>query len=101
MTFYDILDIAPAASIDEITKAYRKKTRDLHPDKVRQKLVSQAKKDRVSEPSTKGPTESDIRTAQLAASGRQTRLGLIAEVLRGPERDRYDHFLSNGFPVWK
>ena len=49
----------------------------------------------------KPPSEAEIRSAQRVASERQTRLGLIAEILRGPERDRYDHFLSNGFPVWK
>lgn len=49
----------------------------------------------------KPPSESEIRNAQRVASEKQTRLGLIAEILRGPERDRYDHFLANGFPVWK
>lgn len=105
LTFYDILDVPTTASIDEITKAYRKKTRDLHPDKVRQKLIMERGKGksggkpgvRVGKP----PSESEIRSAQRVASEKQTRLGLIAEILRGPERDRYDHFLSNGFPVWK
>ena len=25
----------------------------------------------------------------------------MANILRGPERERYDHFLSNGFPKWR
>jgi hypothetical protein len=28
-------------------------------------------------------------------------LNLVANVLRGPGRERYDHFLKNGFPLWK
>lgn len=35
------------------------------------------------------------------ASERQARLSLIANILRGPSRERYDHFLTNGFPLWK
>ncbi|PKS06484.1 hypothetical protein jhhlp_007232 [Lomentospora prolificans] len=105
-TFYDILEIQPNASQDEITKAYRKKTRSLHPDKVRQNLISQRKADSKNKGSKPGakvkpPSESEIRTAQRQASERQTRLSLIANILRGPERARYDHFLSNGFPTWK
>lgn len=29
------------------------------------------------------------------------RLGLIHSILRDERRDRYDHFLSNGFPKWR
>lgn len=105
LTFYDILDVPSSASHDDLTKAYRKKTRALHPDKVRQTLVSEHKAAELAKPpgsaAGKPPSASDIRTAQRVASERQARLGLIAEILRGPERDRYDHFLSNGFPVWK
>lgn len=35
------------------------------------------------------------------ASERQARLSLIANILRGEGRERYDHYLSNGFPLWK
>ncbi|KEZ44543.1 Uncharacterized protein SAPIO_CDS3567 [Scedosporium apiospermum] len=106
LTFYDILEIPPNASQDEITKAYRKKTRSLHPDKVRQNLISESKKRKKKDgkpgvKATKPPSESEIRSAQRQASERQTRLSLIANILRGPERARYDHFLSNGFPTWK
>jgi hypothetical protein len=28
-------------------------------------------------------------------------LTVIAEILKGPSRERYDHFLRNGFPKWR
>lgn len=28
-------------------------------------------------------------------------MGLVTNILRGAGRERYDHFLSNGFPKWK
>ena len=28
-------------------------------------------------------------------------MSIVVNVLRGPGRDRYDHFLRNGFPTWK
>lgn len=105
-TFYNILDISPSASQDEITKAYRKKTRSLHPDKVKQKLRAErakggdSKKKSGVKPS-KPLTQADIRAAVKKASEEQARLGLIANILRGSGRVRYDHFLSNGFPLWK
>lgn len=49
----------------------------------------------------KQPTSSEVKTAVKQASERQTRLMLIANILKGPGRDRYDHFLANGFPLWK
>lgn len=105
-TFYNILDISPSASQDEITKAYRKKTRSLHPDKVKQKL--RAERTKGGDPNKKSGvktgkplTQSEIRAAVKKASEDQARLGLIANILRGSGRERYDHFLSNGFPLWK
>ena len=50
---------------------------------------------------TKGPSSSEIKAAVKKASEEQTRLSLIANILKGPSRDRYDHFLANGFPLWK
>uniref|UniRef100_A0A8H7TPI7 J domain-containing protein n=1 Tax=Bionectria ochroleuca TaxID=29856 RepID=A0A8H7TPI7_BIOOC len=76
-TFYDILGISPHASQDDITKAYRQKTKTLHPDKA------------------------ELAAAVKRAGERQARLSLIVNILKGPERDRYDHFLNNGFPLWK
>lgn len=74
---------------------------------MRQKLVAERAKGKSAKGGKPGvrvgkpPSQSEIRAAQRVASDRQTRLGLIAGILRGPERDRYDHFLANGFPVWK
>ncbi|UZP44692.1 hypothetical protein NXS19_012504 [Fusarium pseudograminearum] len=99
--FYDILGVPNSASLDDITKAYRKQTRNLHPDKVRQSMRSKAEKDKKSGANVKPPTNAEIRTAVKKAGEAQARLSLIANILRGPERDRYDHFLSNGFPLWK
>ncbi|KAG5950066.1 hypothetical protein E4U53_005513 [Claviceps sorghi] len=102
-SFYDILGVAPAASFDDIQKAYRKKTVALHPDKVTQTLRAQ----RIKQAGGKGkgavkqPTSAEVKAAVKQASERQTRLMLIANILKGPGRDRYDHFLANGFPLWK
>ncbi|KAG5982476.1 hypothetical protein E4U55_001847 [Claviceps digitariae] len=102
-SFYDILGVAPAASFEDIQKAYRKKTVALHPDKVKQNLRAE----RIKQAGGKGkgavkqPTSAEVKAAVKQASERQTRLMLIANILKGPGRDRYDHFLSNGFPLWK
>lgn len=109
VTFYDFLDITPSATQDEINKAYRKKSRSLHPDKVKQQLAAErtkAKKDAKKNKTpganvAKPPTQSEIKAAVKAASDRQARLSIVANVLRGPGRERYDHFMANGFPVWK
>ncbi|UNI14523.1 hypothetical protein JDV02_001141 [Purpureocillium takamizusanense] len=109
-TFYEILGILPSASQDDINKAYRKKTRSLHPDKVKQQLKADRAKAAASKKAKSGgggvhvakpPTSAEIRTAVKQASECQARLSLIANILRGSSRQRYDHFLSNGFPLWK
>lgn len=109
MTFYEFLGVTPSATQDEINKAYRKKSKSLHPDKIRQQLTAErtraqrdAKKNKKSGVHvSKPPTKSEIKAAQKAASDRQARLSIVANVLRGPGRERYDHFMANGFPVWK
>ncbi|KAF7564037.1 hypothetical protein G7046_g27 [Stylonectria norvegica] len=102
-TFYDILGITPSASQDDITKAYRQKTRLLHPDKVKQQIrvAHSAKKNKNSGVNVKPPTTAEIKAAVQKAGDAQARLSLIANILRGPGRERYDHFISNGFPLWK
>lgn len=97
-TFYDILGVSTSASHDEITKAYRGKTRSLHPDKVKQQMK---KSGNSGGKDGKPPTKAQINAAVKDASERQARLSLIANILRGPLRDRYDHFLAHGFPLWK
>lgn len=116
ITFYDFVGVSPSASLDDINKAYRKKTRLLHPDKVKQQLAADRAKSASKNSDggsgggsgkkpgvhvTKGPSASEVRAAVKRASDMQARLSIVTNVLRGPERDRYDHFLSNGFPVWK
>ncbi|QUC19732.1 uncharacterized protein UV8b_03973 [Ustilaginoidea virens] len=103
-TFYDILGVAPSASFEDIQKAYRKKTVALHPDKVKQRLRAERNKKAGGtgkKSAVKPPTAAEIRNAVKQASESQTRLSLIANILKGPARDRYDHFLANGFPLWK
>ncbi|CAK7268454.1 hypothetical protein SEPCBS57363_003104 [Sporothrix epigloea] len=103
LTFYDFVGVPSSASLDEINKAYRKKTRLLHPDKVRQQLMTERQKAAKKEGSgkAKSPAAGEVRAAVKEASEMQARLSIVTNVLRGPERDRYDHFLANGFPVWK
>ena len=49
----------------------------------------------------KAPSDNEIQAAVKKASGRYARLGVITEILKGPGRERYDYFLSNGFPKWR
>jgi hypothetical protein len=109
VTFYEFLGIKPSASQDEINKAYRKKSRSLHPDKVKQQLAAErakaakegAKKSKKGVHVTKQPTQSEIKAAVKRASDRQARLSIVTNILRGPGRERYDYFMANGFPTWK
>lgn len=88
VSFYDFIGVknGPSASLDEINKAYKKTSLRLHPDKNR-------------------PKKTLSKAAQAAerkkAAARFARLGLVANILRGPSRDSYDHFLKNGFPKWR
>ena len=108
----DFLGIKRSASQEDINKAFRKKSRLIHPDKAKQSfiasktkatpkinLLGQKKKPGIHV--SKGPTETEIREAVKNASERFARLGVIANILKGPGRERYDHFLANGFPKWK
>ncbi|KAM3074401.1 hypothetical protein ACMFMG_002792 [Clarireedia jacksonii] len=112
VTFYDFLDITPAANQEDINKAYRKKSRTLHPDKVKQQFIAEkstgktgkAKSGKNKKPGvhvSKGPSQAEIKAHVKAASDRFARLGLVTNILRGEGRERYDHFLKNGFPKWK
>ncbi|KAI0081750.1 DnaJ-domain-containing protein [Panus rudis PR-1116 ss-1] len=74
-SFYSWLEVPPTASTSEISKAYRKKSIQLHPDK---------------NPGVKG------------AHDRFARLGVVVNILRNPEkRKRYDFFYKNGVPKWR
>ena len=104
------MGVKNSASQDDIAKALRKKGKLLHPDKVKQSIAAAkamatpAPKGRKRKPGvhvSKDPTESEVRDAVKKASERYARLTIIAAVLKGSGRQRYDHFLSNGFPKWK
>ena len=105
----DFLEIKRSASQSDINKAYRKRSRVLHPDKAKQSLIAaRATAKPTSKPGAKPtthvnkpPTARELRNAEKEASERFTRLGLITEILRGEGRERYDHFLDNGFPKWR
>lgn len=108
----EFLGVKNSASQDDINKAFRKKSRLIHPDKAKQSFIaSKAKatpksnilgqKKKAGVHVSKGPTDGEIRNAVRKASERFARLGVIANILKGPGRERYDHFMSNGFPKWK
>ncbi|CAG8952588.1 hypothetical protein HYFRA_00009694 [Hymenoscyphus fraxineus] len=104
VSFYDFLGTTPSANQDEINKAYRKRSRVLHPDKVKQQFAAgkTSEKDKTKPKSkSKKPAKAEINAAAKEASDRFARLGIVTNILRGPGRERYDHFLNNGFPKWK
>ncbi|GFZ47441.1 hypothetical protein JCM24511_05185 [Saitozyma sp. JCM 24511] len=74
-SFYSHLGVDPSATQGELTKAYRKRSLELHPDK--------------------NPGVKDIQE-------RFARMGVIAQILRSPEsRERYNFFYKNGVPKWR
>ena len=89
----------------------RKKSRILHPDKVKQTFIaSRAKKpNKAKLPGgkkpkvhvNKPPTEGEIHKHVKLAEQRYARLGVIANILKGSGRERYDFYLDNGFPKWR
>jgi len=111
VTFYQFLGVRPSANQEEINKAYKKRSKLLHPDKVRQQLANErvkAAKEKAKKKGgkpgvqvTKPPTAAEIKAAVKRAEQRQARLSIVNDILKGPGRDRYDHFLANGFPTWK
>ncbi|KAJ2899547.1 uncharacterized protein MKZ38_002980 [Zalerion maritima] len=107
VTFYDYLGVKASASQEELSKAYRTKTKSLHPDKVKQRLQAERLKASKDSDKKKGSSvakplsSSEVKAAIKKAGDQQARLSIVANILRGPERARYDHFIKNGFPVWK
>ncbi|CUM67982.1 uncharacterized protein PRCAT00005696001 [Priceomyces carsonii] len=81
-TFYSWLGLedGPKSKLEEISKAYRKKSRQLHPDK-------QSK---------------SSKAAKKKAEEMFQRLSLVANILRDQSlKKRYDYFLTKGFPKWR
>ena len=94
----EFLEISPNANQEAINKAYRKKSRQIHPDKARRAFIANSSKDKSK---SQGPSKREINQAVKIAHERSARLNVVANILRGPLRERYDHFLKNGFPKWK
>jgi len=110
VSFYDFLGVKPSASQIELNKALKKKSRTLHPDKIKQQFIaarSTAKPKAKGEKKapgahvSKGPSEKEVKNAYKEATERYARLGVVAKILQGENRERYDHFLANGFPKWR
>ena len=102
VTFYSLLGVKPSASQDDLTKAYRKRSRELHPDKARQIFVtSYAKKSKKAGKKSTVPSKKEIDAHMKKVTSSYQRLTVVANILKGPERERYDHFLRNGFPAWR
>ena len=86
-------------------------SRRMHPDKAKQsfiasraKATSKPKMGQKNKPSVhvnKTPSEREIQAEVKKASERYARLGVVTEILKGSSRERYDYFLSNGFPSWR
>ncbi|GAA6049457.1 hypothetical protein JCM3770_007349 [Rhodotorula araucariae] len=74
-TFYSFLNVTKNATPQEINRAYRKRSLELHPDK--------------------NPDDKKI-------ADRFARLGVIGNILRDEEkRKHYDFFHDNGVPKWR
>jgi DnaJ domain len=109
-TFYSFIGVPRNAKVDEINRAYRSKSRSIHPDKAQQVYIKQYAKDKASKDTGKGsdaskkparPSNRELSAFMKEAGERFARLGVIANILRGASRDRYDFFLDHGFPKWR
>ena len=110
VTFYDFLGIKASATQDDVNKAFRKKSKALHPDKVKHSYIASQSTAKPKKPgekrkpavhASKGPSEREVQRFVKQASERYGRLGVVANILKGESRARYDHFLKNGFPAWR
>jgi curved DNA-binding protein CbpA len=102
-TFYSFLGVSPKATQDEIRKAFRRKASRIHPDKAKSSFVANYGKPKKGEKTKvhKKPSRREIDAFSKEADERYKRLSVVATVLRGPGRQRYDYFLENGFPTWR
>jgi hypothetical protein len=106
----DFLGTTPSASHDDIVKAQRKKSQTLHPDKIKPFIAARStakpkkKYGEKAKPGvhvSKGPSEREVQATVKKAIERYQRLTVVANILKGEGRARYDHFLNNGFRVWR
>lgn len=106
-TFYSFLDVSPSATFDEVEKANRKRSRQLHPDKAVASILANRSKPDASKKSApgvkvkKGPSSKERAKVTREATARYQRLSVVANILKSESRARYDHFLRNGFPRWR
>jgi DnaJ-class molecular chaperone len=101
-TFYSLVGVQRKATADEIKRTYRKKASRIHPDKARHSFIANyGKVEGEEKKSTKKPSEREIAAFHKDANSRFERLSVIASVLTGAQRDRYDYFLDHGFPKWR
>ena len=115
VTFYSFLGVPSSSSSKEaITKAYKRKSRLLHPDKAIPSLLAKhsASKQQAAKEKSKaqqkpvvkvqqGPSQKEKNQITRDANERYARLTVIAKILQEDGRERYDHFLANGFPRWR
>ncbi|CDK29310.1 unnamed protein product [Kuraishia capsulata CBS 1993] len=85
--FYTFLGLTKGAdsTFDEISAAYRKRSRQFHPDKVKKT----------------GLSNSQYKKEKKLMGERYEKLSVVGSILRGDRKERYDYFLKTGFPKWK
>lgn len=85
--FYSFIKVenGPRASFDEINRAYKKISRDLHPDKLTRKIKGTGK---------------DYQREVSQINKRYEMVTLIGAILRSSKKERYDFYLKRGFPQY-
>jgi hypothetical protein len=77
----------------------------MHPDKARRQFLNNWEKTKDADGNiikrTGKPSKKEVDLFQKQSAARFARLGVVTNILRGERRDRYDFFLSNGFPKWR
>lgn len=104
------MGVKPGASHADLIKAYRKKSKEIHPDKAKRTFIADrskppkqpaGSKTNTKKPVGRPPSDREVQAFVKKATERFATLATVAEVLKGPGRERYDHFVRHGFPRWK